>query len=171
MAQPTSVWTGVNIARVDPEKYDPKDPNYHSYDIKTRLCRLSEKGCSKERIPAFFEDALRFQFPFQDPYHPVINNQQYVIDMGEISQDPIRVTIDRESLIAKNITLVGHRFHPGEVARTVETIEDSIWIVTKGTGVGGQKWMNYLSGEAGFLRLDRNLHAYVNNKIRMNMYK
>jgi hypothetical protein len=170
MAQPASVWQGVNLARVDPDKYDTTDPNYHSYGWKTRLCRLSENGCTKERTPTFFEDALRFQFPFQDPYHPVVHNGHYFIDMGKISQDPITVEISKPTLTAKNITLHGHRFYPGQVVRSIEITDDSIWIVTRGSGVGGQKWLNYLTGEAGFRRLDKNLRAYIQNKLMMNQY-
>jgi hypothetical protein len=174
MSQPITVWDRVNLARVDAEKfdtYDPNDPNYHSYDIKTRLCWFTDEGCQKERAPQFFEDALRFQFPFQDPYHPVVNMQNYTIDMGKISQDPIMVKIDRTALTASNITRPGHRFYPGIVDRQIVIRDDGIWIVTRGRDVGGQKYLNYLTGEAGFRRLDMNLHAYINNKRKLKKYK
>jgi hypothetical protein len=170
MADSADVWKGVKFADLDPEKFDTKDPRFHSYIIETRLCRFSTAGCTKEMAPHFFEDALRFQFPFQDPYQPVIHNKIYHIDLGKYSQDPIIVTIDRTSLEAENGTVIGHRFHPGWVVRKVVSRDDGIWIETTGRGIGGQKWFNYLTGEAGFRRLDINLHAYINNKLRLKLY-
>jgi hypothetical protein len=170
MANTADEWEGVKLAQLDPEKYDPKDPKFHSYNIETRLCRFSTAGCTKEMAPRFFEDALRFQFPFQDPRQPVMNGKIYHIDLGEYSQDPIVVTVDRTSLEVQNGTVHGHRFHPGWVVRTIVVRDDGIWIVTTGRGIGGQKWLNYLTGEAGFRRLDKNLHIYINNKLRLKLY-
>ncbi len=70
MADPTDIQQRINSVPVDCanhlDKYETTDPNYHVYLIETRLCRFGATGCTKEMAPRFFEEALRFQFPFQD---------------------------------------------------------------------------------------------------------
>lgn len=164
MADPADIQQRINSVPVDcakhPDKYETTDPNYHVYTIETRLCRFSPGGCTKEMALRFFEEALRFQYPFQDKENPVQDCGQYFID-AKYGKDPIYVAIDRTSLEAKNITQPGHRFHPGVVLRKVVVRDNGIWIVTKGEGMGGSQFLNYWAGEAGFRDLDKKLYAHL----------
>lgn len=78
--------------------------------------------------------------------------------------NPIRTGIHREQFTAVNYTIFPHLFYPGTIARTVENINGSIWIHTRGSGKAVHpaiKYLNIYGGEAIFKMIDYKLkHAY-----------
>lgn len=171
------------------ELFNTADKTYHHYDVRTRICGLSEANCNMAVVrddagrsfsyPAFM---LRRHFtPIPGPAvtayitAPALTSVAvaYVIPAGPITQ---RFVESGQWVGAtQNITQVNHVVYPGTISRYIELKDNTLYAFTHGVGINRAfcslapearpyniflAAQNDANGPKAFKQLDRELIKY-----------
>ena len=111
--------------------YDPSDPDFHGWTVRTPMCdTASQHGCS---VDVVFEQGL-LHLPAPMPWRdsPIANRTEtHLKGFG-----PIETLVLRERHMIVNVTVHGHKLHPGFVERRVIQAGSMVYIESTGRGVG-----------------------------------
>jgi hypothetical protein len=138
--------------------YDPNNPNFHSYTLKTGMCNLGANGCGAGMVMAFAETE---SVPFEtDP----ASGKPLTLFGGN--------PIEHSSGInwSLNVTLEGHNYHDGQVLHVVTAERGVIYLNTYGTGTGPNPLLNEAIGYTLFGKMHVDVWSSVKAQQIKNYY-
>ena len=121
------------------ETYNPTHLNYHHYQYISKLCIVDkQKGRTIETVFKLFTSNVQFAAPAYKP-EPVENYGVYflMLSLPGINLPglhPIKIKVSPANHIVINYTLPGHALHPGMVERKIIQVDDTLFLLTTGTG-------------------------------------
>lgn len=119
-------------------RWDPDHPDYHDYDRLSELCGIGQFGCDFDTMEQFVaSEAVPFVIEYSGP-------GAYNLPYG-IGTDPIRHFTPALGVWINN-TLDGHRYHPGRVGHALFESTGSMWLYTRGVGIGPDPEGNIRNG-------------------------
>ncbi|WP_017446836.1 RHS repeat-associated core domain-containing protein [Gayadomonas joobiniege] len=159
--QPPDDMFGASTEQTSAQKgliYDPNDPNYHSYYLRTAMCNLGKNGCSVEMVMGSTE---RESVPF------VIapkTGEPLTLAGG----NPIKhYSGENWSL---NMTMEGYTYHPGQVLHVVTAEQGVVYLNTYGEGTGPSPWLNNAVGYTLFGKMHADVWTSVKTQQIQNFY-
>lgn len=138
--------------------YDPNDPNFHSYTLKTGMCNQGENGCSVGMVMGFTETE---SVPFEtDP----ATGKPLTLFGG----NPIEHSSGKNWSL--NVTLEGHTYHDGQVLHVVTAEKGVVYLNTYGTGTGPNPLLNEAVGYTLFGKMHADVWTSVKTQQIKNYY-
>lgn len=140
--------------------YDPKDPNYHRYELDDKICAV-DSVCTLENVA--YASRLHPAPGTLNSTVPIVDGQIGLAQIGWTGSfddfGPIVHSVSSDGLTIRNTTIEGHLLHPGYVERTAYEKDGWIRIRTIGEGTGRLAALN----NAGSIPMWREL---VNSHVR-----
>jgi RHS repeat-associated protein len=147
----------VDPMGLEPPTANPNGPYYHSYMMKTDICKTEQLGCTKEKV---WELLKKNAAPGSNGKDDVRNDVASEIKFLGLSGGKVNHIVDDASKSVYNVTAPGHIFSDGFVKR--EVTEENGTICVKTTGEGNNKsalknLLNMKTYKPGFTSLDNNI--------------
>lgn len=109
--------------------YDLNDPNYHRYATgPTDLCTVGDRGCSFDMTAPI---AASKSVPFAAWYSGRGSYNLPDLDFPWVVGNPIQHSTPASG-VWRNVTLAGHRYHPGSVVHGLYESGGRMWLYTIG---------------------------------------
>jgi hypothetical protein len=138
--------------------YDPNDPQYHSYPLRTEMCNLGENGCNVEMVMNITETE---SVPFET--NPGTGKPLTLFGGNPISHY-------RGKNWSLNVTMEEHTYHDGQVLHVVTAENVVVYLNTYGTGTGPDPWDNNLVGNILFRKMHLDVWLGVKTQQITNFY-
>jgi hypothetical protein len=141
-------------------QYDPSHPQYHQYGINERIetliCTSITPKCNRDLVFKTMLEEARFIAPTDDG-NPVTECKKTRVDIGPLSDNYIKTTINRTEKIIVNYTLEQHFLHPGRIVRQVLEQDNKVYVKTTGEGTGRWPEINEFFAPSVWLNVDKRL--------------
>ncbi len=118
------------------------DGENHEYGIRGFICSVSTSGCNESYADEVYDYVNRNDVPFTDDDLRTGKHVLKPISWLPFGGDPIFHQQDTATRTSVNITLDGHRFHPGTVSHKVQFENGKLYYDLLGDGQGSTPSFN-----------------------------